>query len=267
MKRLIILLLLGFLQLAAAWRESRESYRIIEQESFSRGEELDYLVHYLFVNAGTAHIEVSPKLYAVNGRPCYRIDVYGRSIGGLEMVTRIRDFWRSYVDTASIAPHRFYRNIQEGRYKKEETTDFYPLKRMAKVKDEKGVHMVQTPSYVQDIVSGFYFMRTINFDRHRNGDTLVIPGILESDVYHLQVIYLGKEVVQTKFGWTDAYVLSPVMPPNELFRGTHPVKTWISADKNKIPVKIQADLLVGAVEVDLEKYKNLRHPISFRNKP
>lgn len=263
MKKLVSLMLLWVLLVAAKWKES---YRVVEHDAFQAGEEIDYLLHYMFVNAGTAHIEVSKKLYSVNGRPCYRVDVYGRSIGGLEMVTKIRDFWRSYIDTAAIAPHRFYRNIQEGRYKKEETTQFYPLQRLAKVKDEKGESVVKTPPYVQDLVSGFYYVRTLDFRRYQKGDTLRIPGILEHDIYDLAVLYLGKEEVETKFGWIDCHVLSPVMPPNELFRGKHPVKMWVSADKNQIPVKIAAELLIGAVEVDIEKYQNLKHPMPFKKK-
>ena len=35
---------------------------------------------------------------------------------------------------------------------------------------------------------------------------------------------------------------------------------WVSADKNKIPVRIKANLLVGSVRADLESYSGLLNP-------
>ena len=35
---------------------------------------------------------------------------------------------------------------------------------------------------------------------------------------------------------------------------------WVSNDKNKVPLKIQANLAVGSIECDLENFKNLKYP-------
>ncbi len=263
MKKFVLTSLLASAPLFIAMRES-ENYRVIRQEYFQRGEHLEYLVHLGPFNAGIGTIDLDNKLYLVNNRPCYKVDVYGRSIGTLEGITKIRDFWRSYIDTASIHPHKFYRNINEGDYHKEETVVFNTLQKVAEIKDEKGQRKFSIPEYVQDLVSGFYYLRTLPFEKYKAGDILSIPGTLETDVYDLKVQFLGHQEAKCLLGRMECYVLSPIMPENQLFRGKRPIKVFISADKNRIPIRIQADMLVGQVEAELQKHQNLKHSLMLK---
>jgi hypothetical protein len=90
-----------------------------------------------------------------------------------------------------------------------------------------------------------------------------MKGIFENKTYDFHILYLGKERVKTRFGKAAAFVISPIMPSNSLFRGKYPIKMWISDDPNRIPLKIEAELLLGSVELDIEQYQNLKHPIRF----
>jgi len=40
------------------------------------------------------------------------------------------------------------------------------------------------------------------------------------------------------------------------------IEIWISDDKNQIPIKIKAKLRIGAAEVHLSSWKNLKYPLS-----
>jgi hypothetical protein len=53
------------------------------------------------------------------------------------------------------------------------------------------------------------------------------------------------------------------MPENKLFKGAHPIRMWISDDQNRIPLKIEAELLLGSVDLDITDYSNLKYPIHF----
>ncbi len=85
------------------------------------------------------------------------------------------------------------------------------------------------------------------------------------EVYKMKIVYRGKARVKTKFGKVSAYVISPVMPKNKLFDGENSIRVWLSDDGNRIPLKIQADMFVGAVEVDLKGYKGLRNPTQLKS--
>ena len=66
---------------------------------------------------------------------------------------------------------------------------------------------------------------------------------------------IGREKLRTKLGRLDAMVFVPIMPKNKLFDGEESIKVWISDDKLKIPLKIEAEMFIGSVEVDIKEYK------------
>lgn len=253
----------------AAFEPAEKTVRSAGNNSFDTGEILHYKVHYGLINAADATIELDDNLHRINERPCYRATVTGRTIGSFDYFLRIRDTWRSYIDTASIQPQRFFRNIEENNYRKRETVDFDHQRDVASVesykKDKNDVKRgtFKVPSNVQDIVSGFYFLRTLNYDLRRPGEVIRVQGFFDEEMLPMDVIYKGRETVSTKAGTIRAIRLVPKMPKNKLFKGENAVSVYLSDDQNKVPVLIQADMFVGAVKVDLYKYKGLRNRLNM----
>lgn len=243
--------------------------RNIHNGSFERGETLQYKVHYGLINAAEATIEVDNDVHRVHERPCYKATVTGRTTGSFDLFLRIRDTWRSYIDTTSILPQRFFRNIEENNYRKRETIDFDHVRDVADVEShkrdknnvKKGTFKV--PNNVQDIVSGFYFLRTLNYDQRKVGEVIKVQGFFDEDVFNMDVIYKGREVVETKAGTIRTIRLVPKLPGNKIFKGENAVSVYLSDDRNKVPVLIQAEMFVGAVKVDLYKYKGLRNRLNL----
>ncbi|MBC6606386.1 DUF3108 domain-containing protein [Hymenobacter sp. BT188] len=263
---LLFPLLLPLLALLA-WQPADGS-RTVKNTSFTKGEKMHYKVHYGLINAAEATIEVSSALHRINDRPCYQATVTGRTLGSFDFFLRVRDTWRTFIDTTSILPQRFYRNIEENTYRKRETVDFDHYKNMASVESRKkekdpvkrGTYKI--PENVQDLVSGFYFLRTLDYDKRRVGEVIRVQGFFSNEVYNMDVVYKGRETVETKAGIIRAIRLVPKMPPNKLFRGEDGVSVYLSDDRNKIPVLIQAEMFVGAVKVDMYKYQGLKHRLN-----
>lgn len=255
---------------------STQRYRVIKNNVFNRGEHIEYLVHYGPIVAGTATVDVHQKHYLLNDRICYRVDIKGKTAGVGGVVTTVNDEWRSYIDTASFVPHRFYREIEEGDFRRKELTDFNPISNQAvmkyeqysaKEKDEskrkKDKVNISVPDYVQDVVSGYYYLRTLDFENLKVGEIVTVPGILEDKLYNLKVKFLGKDVIRSKFGKINAYRLVPIMPENGMFSGESSIRFWVSDDKNRVPIRIEADMFIGKVVVEITNHKNLRHPLNF----
>lgn len=240
-----------------------QQYRTVKNASFRRGETLNYRLHYGFINAGEAVMEISDKIHLVNNRPCYQIDVQGKSTGMFDYILRIRDTWGTYMDTSAMLPHRAYRYIEEGKYRKNETTDFDHFKDSAVVKvfDKKNSNLEKSkksyriPENSQDMISGYYYLRTFDYNKMAVGQIIDLSGFFEDTNYNFKVRYLGREVLDTDLGKMKAIILQPMMPENDLFDGEDAIKLWISDDKNKIPLKVQAEMFVGAVEIDITGYK------------
>ncbi len=236
-------------------------YRIVDQHCLVPGERMEYRVHYGFINAGEATMQIDSTVHSLNGRPCYKVDIFGRTTGFFDLVMHVRDTWGTYIDTAAIVSHRFYQDIEEGKYVKKEIVDFDHKKNLAfahridgKTGRLKEKVKFEVPDHIQDLVSGYYYMRTFDYDTMEVGQIFVLTGFYDDTTYNVQVRFLGKEELKTKVGNFDALVMSPIMPDNQFFRGKNPVRAWLSDDRHKIPLKVKAELLIGSVEIDIKGY-------------
>ncbi|QJW88388.1 DUF3108 domain-containing protein [Spirosoma taeanense] len=257
------LICLGVFFMLATGFTVLNTYRRVVNNSFGPGEHLEYRVHYGFLNAAEAIVDVSPTLYKVNERPCYRVNVDGRTVGAFDLVTRIRDTWRSYIDTAAILPQKFYTNIQENSYRKEENITFNHAANTVKAEERTERDVFKVPDNVHDLISGYYFLRTIDFHRLTNGQVLEVPAFYDDTVYNMKVRYRGKEVLKTKQGKINVIRLHPVLPPNKLFKEEESIRIYVSDDINKVPVKVEVDLWVGSMVMDLRRNKGLKQGLHY----
>jgi hypothetical protein len=250
---------------------AKDSMRSVPNESFSTGEILKYKVRYGPIHAAEAVVDISPGLHRINDRPCYKATVYGKTNSSFDLFVKIRDTWQSYIDTAAILPQRSFRNIEEGNYRKRETVDFNHYNNTVFVEKKKKTKPKETathkiPDNAHDIVSGFYYLRTVNYDGLKQGDKLNVKGFFDEEAFDMVVTYKGRETVNTKAGKIKAIKLVPDMPKNKLFDGENAITVYLSDDKNKIPVLIQAEMFVGSIKVELYEYKNLKHKVYLAQK-
>lgn len=257
---LLSLLMMGFLQ------KEENGYRYIKNNSFNLGEKLEYRVHLGFLSGAYATMEISNTIYSINDRPCFKVNVFGKTAGMIDLFYKVRDNWGSYIDTSAIVPQRFYRYIRENKYRKNEIVDFNHSIDTATVGrlDKKTKKLVKkekfpVPDNIQDLISGYYYLRTMDLDKVKKGEVITIKGFFDDEIYNLQIKYLGTEELKTKLGKFNTHVMIPKMPENKLFPGKDPIKLWLSKDSNKIPLKIQANMRLGAIEVDIKSYENLRN--------
>ena len=238
-----------------------QHHDVHESAVFSAGEQIKYKVHYGFVNAGEAIMKIDEKLSSINGKPCYKVIVEGNSIGMFDFFMRVRDVWGTEIDTSSLIPHKFFMKIEEGKYRKHEVINFEQYDQKARVRKYhtkekywKPIVSHEVPENVQDIVSSYYYLRTLDFEKMSFGQVIRVNVFFEDEVFDFKIRYIGIEEVKTKIGVYQALVLSPIMPENSLFDGENSIRVWLSNDKNKIPLKVKANMFVGAVEVDIQEY-------------
>lgn len=254
----LILLIPGI----SGFNKKIEPYRHIEHDCLIPGEEIQYRVHYGFINAGEAILSIDKNIHTVNERPCYKIDVFGRTKGFFDMITSVRDNWGTYLDTSAVVSQMFYQTIKEGKYLKKEVIEFDQPNNTAIVNrlDKKDSTLIKKDSIltepnIQDIVSGYYYMRTFDYDTMKADQIFSVTGFFDDTTYQVKVKFLGRDKIKTKIGHFDTFLISPIMPKNTFFRGTNPIKAWISDDKFRIPLKVKAELLIGALEIDIRSYQ------------
>ncbi|MEO1219511.1 MAG: DUF3108 domain-containing protein [Bacteroidota bacterium] len=250
------------------------AYRHMPNTSFGPGESLTYRVHYGWLDAGVATLKVDNQLHTVNGRSCYKIDVKGKARGLLNLFLKMKNHFGSYIDTQALVSQGFYRYVQEGSYRKNERVHFDHAHKLAIVEqlDEHTQELRDTVTHgvtehIQDIVSSWYTLRALDLGQIEVGDVLSIPVFFDDILYKaFQIRFLGRQRVKIQGHVFDTLVFEPIIPfasaSNSIFASEHAITLFLSDDANKIPIKIKCQLLVGAVEVDLVKYKGLIHKLA-----
>lgn len=256
MSKKILIIVFAIIALAGIFSFTKVESR--QEKHFDVGERVEYRIHYGIINAAEARVDIAKNLSKINGRPCYRINVFGRTTGAFDVFTKVRDTWRSFVDTTSMEPHQFYRNIRENNYRKEETTYFDRRTNKAKTQTRDTTRIFNVPSNVHDIISGYYYLRTVNFNDRKEGDIIEVPVFLSDETIRMRVKYAGRDVVKTKYGRIKVFKLHPLMPNNKLFKGENSIRIWVSDDENKVPIKIEVDLFIGALAMDIKHYNGLQ---------
>jgi len=253
----ILVLLLSFAPPAHAPLNDNDC--AIKNTSFTADEQVTYAVFYtlsgIYLEAGTAVF--STKLETYNNRPVYHFTGSGRTNSSYDLFYKVRDKYESYVDTATLSPLKFVRNVNEGGYKKYEYITFNRSANTAITSD--GVYKV--PDCVQDVLSAVYFSRNIDFNKFQPDDRITFSMFLDNEIFNMYIRYLGKEEVKTKFGKFRAIKFKPLLLEGTIFKGGENMTVWVSDDDNHIPLRIESPIVVGKVKVDMMGYKGLRHPL------
>jgi hypothetical protein len=234
--------------------------------AFSFGEELHFEVSYGWLVLADAKLQISKKPQEQAQKPHYKIDVFGKTKGAATIFGRVNDNWGTFLDTETLLPTLSYRHIEEGNYRKHEKVYFDQKNHKAKMelydrenKILKEVKEYDLKSQVQDLVSGFYSLRAMNLQNLKPGESILIKGFFDKEIYNIKLIYEGRDSLKTELGAKETYIFSPQIPKNKLFRGEFPVKVWVTTDQNKIPVKIKADMFIGSLNLDIKSAKSLRN--------
>ncbi len=258
MKKIIVVcfLLMG---LSAHSSNGQKVLRTIENKAFRAGEKLKFRIHYGFIDAGTATMEVKPDMKMIGGRPCYDIVGTGETVGAFDWFFKVRDRYESVVDSQAIIPWLFFRRVNEGGYTITQNVSFNHYTDSAR-SDKKTIAI---PEYTQDLISAFYFSRTFDARGVKEGDVYPIPGYLDDNTLPLNVKFIGRDKIKTKVGTINCLGFRPMLQQGRVFKENEDMTVWVSDDDNHIPVRVQANVLIGSIKMDLIGYENLAGPLSI----
>jgi hypothetical protein len=252
---LFAIVLFGALPLSAG-----DDFCGIHNKTFNAGESITYKVYYtlakMYVGAGEATFTTG--LEQINGRIVYHVVGDGKTYTLYDKFFRVRDKYESYIDTATMQPLKFIRNVDEGGYKIYENITFNKTVNTAIT--TKGVYKV--PGCVQDVISSIYYARNIEFNNMKPGEKIPFTLFLDNQLYDIYIRYLGKEVVSTKYGKFKAIKFRPLLIKGTIFEGGEKMTVWVTDDQNHLPIRVESPITVGSVIVDMIDFKNRRHPLT-----
>ena len=236
------------------------------ESSFQSGEWLKFKLNYSgWVKAGNATLEVKEATYK-NRAVCHVVGK-GWTTGAIKWFFKVNDLYESYFDKATGRPYKFIRNISEGGHVKNRVIEFDYEKNLAFVNDlrHKTKKTVAITSDIQDMVSAYYYLRDhYNTETIEVGDTVKLNMFFDNEIFGFKLKFLGRETISTKFGNINCLKFRPYVMAGRVFHEEESVTLWVSADNNKIPIKIKADLRVGSLRSDLVAFKGLKYPFEIQ---
>ncbi len=234
--------------------------RHLDNNAFAVGERLTFDIDWEGVTGGQATMSI-PDVRYINGRKTYETRVEANSGSTLDLFFKVRDRYETYMDADGIFPWRFEQHVREGTYSKDYDANFDPEAQTAETSDGKEF---KTPEYVHDIVSAFYYIRTLDLTRSHKGDVIHLENFFDGQTHPLDVRVLGHQQVETDVGTFECSVIEPMVVQGGLFKSEGTIKIWLTDDDNHMPVKMSSKILIGEIEAKLVKYQGILGPLTSK---
>lgn len=246
-------------QITVEENHTPSNLRSVDNKAYQSGEVLKYRLHYGIINAGTARLEVKKLEKKIGGREIYHMVGTGKTASTFDLFFKVRDRYETYMDVEGAFPWVFVRNVNEGGYKINQKYKF--MQKQKKIDNGKG-KTFDAPEGIQDMLSAFYYARTIDFSNAKVGEIFTIWSFVDDELWPLKIKYAGKETIKVNRKKYKAIKFHPVIQSGRLFKNEDDVNIWISDDENKIPLLAQAKVLIGSIKMELTGTKGLANPTS-----
>jgi hypothetical protein len=246
---------------STSFAQKKAEFRKHPNNAFREGEKLTFDVKYGFVTAGIATFEI-PKIKKISGRDAYHVTFEVNTVPTFDTFFKVRDRYETYIDVEGMFPWRFEQHIREGSFSRDFSAFFD--QRKGKAKTSKGEYEI--PKYVNDIVSAFFYARTIDYSKMKVGDKINLQNFYKDKVYDLDVVYHGKETIEVDAGKFECIIVEPLVKEGGLFKSEGSIMLWMTNDDAKMPVRVKTKVVVGAIDADLTGYSGVYGKLTSKKK-
>ena len=83
--------------------------------------------------------------------------------------------------------------------------------------------------------------------------------IIYDDIY---IRYTGKEIIKDQYGKKyNCIKFRPQLIAGTIFHDGESMEVYVTDDENKIPIYIEAEILIGSIKVFIKSIKNTKYPV------
>jgi hypothetical protein len=242
----------------------------VKSINFKSGELVTYRAVYnwgfIWVNAGDVEFRVKDTIYM--GKPALHLISKGWSLKQYDWFYKVRDRFESIVHPKTLQPYWFERDTYEGGYA---AYNRYVYKRDENVLDiishtsdrpyKRDILPLKDCTF--DVVSAIYYCRTLDFDSYSIGDKIPLSMGVDDEVFDLFIRYKGKEKLKTRSGEVfNTIRFSALLVEGTIFKGGEDLEVWVTDDENRVPILVEAKILVGSVKAVLTGMDGLMFPLN-----
>ncbi|MCM1518920.1 MAG: DUF3108 domain-containing protein [Pseudoflavonifractor sp.] len=229
----------------------------VRAEGFA-DEDLQYKVMFKWglINSKAGHATLSLRNRGTNARAV----LTAASEPWADKIYRLRDTLIAEMECEGMKPLRYEKRAHEqGKYSRDivvyrheadnkvtgECSTYYKRKDRAASTSN---HKIEATGTTVDMLSVFYYLRNLEFDKLTPGRDMVINIFSGKRNERLRLRYAGMEDVKIDGKATRAYQINFSFTSNGK-KSSDDMTAWISTDSRRIPLRIEGKLPVGKVQV------------------
>lgn len=256
--------------------ENTKSQCVVENFAFQSGEKLVFRGYYNwgFIWVAAGEVELSVETDQFQNKDVFKIKGEGKNAKAFDWFFKLRDTLTCYADVKTLSPLYFDRRTHEAKYDAHHEYRFDYGKNQITSQIQKREKPVKLDTLTNkpctfDILSVAYYVRNIDFSKYKKGDKIPLSMLIDNEIHSLYIRYRGLETIKTNSGERfECLKFSPLLVEGTMFKGGEDMTVWLSNDDNRIPIMVEAKILVGSVKGILESYDGLRNTKNsfFKNK-
>ena len=237
---------------------------------FQSGEELTFDIHYKYglvmIKAGSANYKLVGSNYNQNDSYLSTIDFKTNPF--FDKIFKMRDTLSSQM-TINLLPLYHVRSVYEGHYHFREEmfinkftknhSEIRLIRKSGEILKIDTILTANTESY--DMLNLIHLIRSFDYSQTASQQARNATAFVGRDKIPVIVRYEGQSVVEKSETLKyKTYKIALDFADEAFTESKSAIEVWVSDDENRIPIKIRAKLRIGAVEIYLSSWKNLKHP-------
>jgi hypothetical protein len=176
----------------------------------------------------------------------------GITNGFFSAIYKVRDYIRTTMDAKGVYPFFFEQHLREGRYK----ADRWELFDQAGGRvftHNNDTQAISSPQFVQNYFSLTAYVRALSF---APGDSFFIDCFMHNKSFKILSHCVERKPVKVAAGTFNCLLVKPVLVgEGRVFNKKDEIKLWLTSDRYKMPVMVQARIALGTIMARLIWYE------------
>lgn len=185
-------------------------------------------------------------------------ELYARTQPWADKVYRVRDTLQTWMNPADgFMPKRYIKTAHEGKTSTIDTIEFYhcndsiignSVRKRGNNIPQK--HRMAAESSAYDMLSVFYYIRTLNFQEMTPGDEIITTIFSGRRKEWLKIRYIGDETIKLRDKQQrQSHHLTLTFSMKNQQNSSAPIDAWLDIDNSHKPLLIRGTLNVGEIRV------------------
>ena len=217
-------------------------------QAVQTGERLTYDISWLNILAGTAVMEVRSDDVA-GDKLRAKLVTTAQSRPAISKFFPVDNRVESEFDLRTQLPQHMVFHRREGKNKEDIEYTFHHAEGTVTAIRQGTTETIPIPAGTQDLISCLYYVR--NQLPMTPGASLVLNVYHDKKNRQVEVRVENIETLEGAWGRLETAQVVVIMPFKGLFINKGNIRVWFTTDQRRIPVRMKAKVIIGAIVADL----------------